>query len=91
MDREAISEGLYYYTSGYPFLVSGLCKIIDEELIPTKETKGMGTWTILIRRLKRIHQEKNTNFDSLIKNLENNPELFGFGIRDHHRRRGKKL
>ena len=32
MDIEYISELLYEYTSGYPFLVSRICQIIDEKL-----------------------------------------------------------
>ncbi|GHV17497.1 hypothetical protein AGMMS49938_18310 [Fibrobacterales bacterium] len=31
MDIKAISEEIYYYTSGYPFLVSRICKAIDED------------------------------------------------------------
>jgi hypothetical protein len=30
MDQRAIADGLLYYTSGHPFLVSKLCKTIDE-------------------------------------------------------------
>lgn len=32
MDVEEMSELLYSYTSGYPFLVSRLCKILDEKI-----------------------------------------------------------
>ncbi|WP_250631476.1 AAA-like domain-containing protein, partial [Rhodoflexus caldus] len=44
MDFEAISERLYYYTSGYPFLVSKLCKIIAEKILPQKADKSR--WTL---------------------------------------------
>jgi hypothetical protein len=33
LDKEYFLERLYYYTSGYPFLVSKLCKIIDEKIM----------------------------------------------------------
>lgn len=33
VDLEYFSEKIFYYTSGYPFLVSRLCKIIDEEIL----------------------------------------------------------
>ncbi len=32
MDTEKLSLRLHYYTNGYPFLVSRLCQIIDEEI-----------------------------------------------------------
>jgi AAA-like domain/PD-(D/E)XK nuclease superfamily len=75
MDVSEMSYGLFYYTSGYPFLVSKLCKIIDEELLPLKKER---TWTTddLILAVKQLLKETNTNFESVIKNLENNPDLY---------------
>ncbi len=72
MDVQAIAEQLYYYTSGYPFLVSRLCKIIDEYLIKTQQ------WQVcdIEDAVNRILIERNTNFESLIKNLENNTTLY---------------
>ncbi len=32
MDVSAMAEEIYQYTSGYPYLVSALCKILDEKL-----------------------------------------------------------
>lgn len=71
----SIANKLYFYTSGYPFLVSKLCKIIAEEILPHKKTKN---WLVrdVEQALKIILQENNTNFDGLIKNLENNPDLY---------------
>jgi hypothetical protein len=48
MDFEAISERLYYYTSGYPFLVSKLCKTIAEDILPKKADKSR--WTLDVGR-----------------------------------------
>ena len=75
MDTAAMAEDLFYYTSGYPFLVSKLCKIMAEDILPTKETQE---WTEadLQWAVKRLVLEKNTNGESLIKNLENNPLLY---------------
>jgi hypothetical protein len=75
MDTSAMAEDLFYYTSGYPFLVSKLCKIMDEDILPTKDIKE---WTEedLGWAVKQLVLEKNTNSESLIKNLENNPELY---------------
>ncbi len=75
MDTQAMSEQLFYYTSGYPFLVSKLCKILDETILPTKIEKS---WTDkdLEIAIQKLVNETNTNFESLIKNLENNPALY---------------
>jgi AAA-like domain len=75
MDTSAMSYGLFYYTSGYPFLVSRLCKMMDEILLPAKSSLN---WTLqdLETAVKLVIKEKNTNFQSQIKNLENNPHLY---------------
>lgn len=75
MNIPEISARLYYYTAGYPFLVSRLCKIIDEEIIVRDDRKN---WSLenVEEAFQIILKEKNTNFDSLISNLENNEELY---------------
>jgi hypothetical protein len=75
MDTAEMSYGLFYYTSGYPFLVSQLCKIMDEELLPAKTTQQL-TETDLETAMKRLIWSSNTNFESLAKNLENNQALY---------------
>ncbi|AQR89943.1 hypothetical protein CLOBY_17050 [Clostridium saccharobutylicum] len=39
LDKSYFSQRLYFYTSGYPFLVSKLCKIIDEKIMNENELK----------------------------------------------------
>jgi len=77
MDIPGISERLFYYTSGYPFLVSRLCEIIDTEILPEKEEPG---WSVgdVENAFRMLLTENNANFDDLIKNLENNSELYNF-------------
>lgn len=72
MDTKSISEKIYFYTSGYPFLVSRLSQLMDENF---KES-----WNIdnIDKAVKLLLNEKNTLFDSLIKNLENNKEFKNF-------------
>ncbi|HEY5561590.1 MAG TPA: hypothetical protein VIK72_07495 [Clostridiaceae bacterium] len=41
MDIEAISEELYFFTGGYPYLVSRLCQIIDEKIKKMKKALGL--------------------------------------------------
>jgi hypothetical protein len=74
MDIKNIAGKVYYYTSGYPFLVSKICKIIDEKIMdPAKLKWGPED---VDQAVKELVKESNTNFDSLIKNLENNPGLY---------------
>ncbi len=82
MDTSAIAEALFYYTSGYPFLVSALCKLMDEKLMPLKEEK---TWTVqdIETAADRLikSERSNTNFDTLVKNLENDQALYDLTYR----------
>lgn len=64
MDIEAVSETLYHYTSGYPYLVSWLCKWIEEE--------GVRNWTHEgIRKAQKAFLKIRTPLmDDLVKNIE---------------------
>ncbi len=75
MDFSVIAKRLYYHTSGYPFLVSKLCKTIAEKIVPQKEKR---TWLVrdVEQSVKMLLQENNTNFESLVKNLEQHPDLY---------------
>ena len=77
MDIPLVAEKLFYFTSGYPFLVSLLCKILDEKIMPAK---GNNEWREqdLENAVQIALKKDNTNFESLIKNLENNPDLYEF-------------
>ena len=80
MNTQQMADVLFYHTSGYPFLVSKLCKTIEEDILPDKTEK---TWTLadMNESVRLILREKNTNFDSLIKNLENDEALYNFVYR----------
>ncbi|MCL1918759.1 MAG: AAA-like domain-containing protein [Peptococcaceae bacterium] len=69
MNIMGISEEIYGYTSGYPFLVSRICQCIDEEL--------GGEWTVggVHNAVQILINEQNTLFDDIFKNMENNTEL----------------
>lgn len=69
MDIQTISQEIYFYTSGYPFLVSCLCKWIDE--------CGSKIWTVegVRNAEKELLKTRNTLFDDLVKNVENHEEL----------------
>ncbi|MGL5615368.1 MAG: GxxExxY protein [Sarcina sp.] len=75
-DKEEISKYIYKFTKGYPFLVTRICQIIDEEIL-VKEKRD---WKIadVNKAIKILLSESNTLFDDLIKNLENNKELYEY-------------
>ena len=76
MEVDKLSDELYFFTGGYPFLVSRLCQIIDEKIYEMDKMP----WKItdIQEAVKILLEEKNTLFDSLIKNLENNKELYDY-------------
>ncbi len=78
MDTKVIAERIFYYTSGYPFLVSKMCKEIDETILPTRTDKSVWTLEEVEDGFKYLVDESYTTtiFDDLAKNLENNPELY---------------
>jgi len=75
MDIKAISERLYFWTSGYPFLVSYICKEVAEEIQPAQQSNS---WEIsfIDTVVKRLETATNTLFDVLTKNLESYQELY---------------
>lgn len=75
LNSQLVAERLFYYTSGYPFLVSKLCKIFDEKLLGQKTEQS---WTVQDVDLaaRMLVRESNVNFDELVKNLENNLALY---------------
>jgi hypothetical protein len=68
MDMNSVAERIFFYTGGYPFLVSKLCKMIDE---------GTKDWTVqgVDDAETRLLGEKNTLFDDLRKNILNDDAL----------------
>jgi len=78
MDIPTIAGLLYDYTAGYPFLVSKLCKLMDED-VSVKEAYGSkkAAWTKggFLDAVRMLLTEKNTLFDSLIGKLHDYPGL----------------
>ena len=62
MNIEKISQLIYDYTTGYPVLVSSICKLVDEQ-----NTR----WTAadLIAATKQLTTDRNSLFESLINKL----------------------
>lgn len=78
MDISEIAQLLYDYTSGYPFLVSKLCKLIDEQIsqnpIFSRENNAWNKAGFL-EAVRLLLGEKNTLFESLFHKLEEYPKL----------------
>ena len=68
MNVKDIAWILYDYTSGYPFLVSRLCRLIDENSL------GWSKQGVL-DALRMLYNESNPLFESLLHRLEEHPEL----------------
>lgn len=78
MDIRAMAELLYEYTSGYPFLVSRICQLIDEKIAGSQgfmDRKSAWTKAGFLEAEKNLLTEKNTLFESLINKLADFPEL----------------
>lgn len=78
MDIDDMAGMLYEETSGYPFLVCRLCRIMDEELPGTSAYKSRcETWSKegFLAAVRILVQEKNTLFDSLNHKLKEYPRL----------------
>ncbi len=77
MDVYGIAGMIYDYTSGYPFLVSCLCKLADERITGNAGSSPKRAWTRedILEAVRLMLSEQNTLFDSLIHKLEDYPEL----------------
>ncbi|MCD8132600.1 MAG: ATP-binding protein [Clostridiales bacterium] len=78
MDICSVSELIYDYTSGYPVLVSDICKHLDENIAGTDifPARTMA-WTPVgvIEAVRLIEYEKTPLFEDMIKQLTDYPEL----------------
>ncbi|MDE6364880.1 MAG: AAA-like domain-containing protein [Lachnospiraceae bacterium] len=73
MDIQRIAEEIYQYTSGYPVLVSSICKYIDEYLPDEDGFKDLSeAWTKegIARAVKMLLKENTPLFDSMVKQLD---------------------
>jgi hypothetical protein len=69
MNTGEIAREIRFYTSGYPYLVSRICWLIEDRL--------ERDWTLggIQEAVKLILKERSTLFDDLIKKIEDNREL----------------
>ncbi len=73
MDGRAVAQEIYQYTSGYPYLVSLICKILDEKLSGADGFLDTGkVWSRegVAGAVKILLKSNVPLFDSLIKQLD---------------------
>ncbi|MBQ9437836.1 MAG: AAA-like domain-containing protein, partial [Lachnospiraceae bacterium] len=76
MDTGAMAKLLWDYTSGYPFLVSRLCELMDKKIsVELGSLADAWTGRGMDEAVKRILTENNALFQSLTGKLVNYPEL----------------
>ena len=78
MDTRAVSESVYEYTSGYPYLVSAVCKLLDEEVVDAPGFKKEDTvWTRagIVEAVKILLGKSLPLFQSMIRQLSEHPDL----------------
>ena len=78
MNVERIAAIIYKYTSGYPFLVSLICKMLDEEIPEyVRFANGEDVWTEagIAEAVKTILKEPAPLFENMIKQLDIYPDL----------------
>ncbi len=78
MDIEKVAECIYAYTSGYPYLVSAICKILDEELPGSgqfENEKEVWTGRGIVEAVKLILLEPAPLFESMVHQLNEYPEI----------------
>ncbi|MDE6363966.1 MAG: ATP-binding protein [Lachnospiraceae bacterium] len=78
MEIHKMAEEIYQYTSGYPVLVSSICKYIDEDLPEEDGFDDLGkAWTSegITRAVKAILIDNTPLFGSMIRHLDEYPAM----------------
>lgn len=78
MNVPYISSRIFEYTSGYPYLVSRLCKLLDEQVAGTAEfPERAEAWNErgFQAAIKLLEYDTNTLYDDMVKKLDEYPAL----------------
>ncbi|MDO4616881.1 MAG: hypothetical protein Q4B03_05430 [Lachnospiraceae bacterium] len=78
IDLPMVAQQIYDYTSGYPYLVSRICQLIDTTVRKEYEGNLEEAWSLngFQRAVMLLLSESNTLFDDLNKKLNDNAELY---------------
>ena len=78
MDVAEVAEEIFEYTSGYPYLVSAICKIMDEKLLCADTfVNGNNLWKKegVMEAVKKILQSNIPLSDNMVKQLDTYSDL----------------
>ena len=78
MSIPVFSQQIYDFTSGYPYLVSRICQIIDERIAGTAsypDKKSAWTKSGFLYAIRILQKESNSLFEDMIKHLYEYPQL----------------
>lgn len=77
MNVAEISDLIEEYTGGYPYLVSRLCQIINDDVsrLPDYDLKKAWTRQGFLEAVKLILKDENTLFDDMFKKLDDFPGM----------------
>ncbi len=78
MQVSAVADEIYQYTSGYPYLVSAVCKMIDEKLQDTLlAAESGGAWTRqgVGEAVKMLLDKRLPLFDSMMRQISEYKKL----------------
>ncbi len=78
MDTAKIAEKIYRYTSGYPYLVSAICKYLDEDLVEEEEfADPADAWTEegIAQAVKNLLNANIPLFGSMMRHISEFPDL----------------
>lgn len=79
MDVLTVAEQIYVYTSGYPMLVSLICKRIDEKIMGTvgfEDSKKAWSKPGIEKAVDMILKGSNLLFESMVKQLDMYDDLY---------------
>lgn len=79
MDIQAVAQEIFAYTSGYPVLVSSICKRIDENIAGNEDFKNWGeAWsdTGIERAVNDILKNSTLLFENMVKQLDTFKDLY---------------
>lgn len=75
MDTAYIAQLIWEETSGYPFLVSRICQLIDERVSKTMPLSEAWTKDGFLNAVKLLMAENNSLFQSITRKLNEYPKL----------------
>ena len=75
MDIGKIAKLIYEYTDGYPFMVSRICQLMDEQLMDFPDKSSIWTKKGVLEAVRLMLSMPSTLFDDMAKKLMDFPEL----------------